>query len=201
MLVTALCLTRNRRSWLPLAIKCFLSQSVRNKELLVISDGEDVTDLIPAHESIRHFHLSGNAEIGEKRNLGCDLAAGEVIAHFDDDDVSKPGRLTDQLDRLMRSQKAVTGYSRMRFTDGTRWWQFSGGPDKALGTSLCYQKSWWERNRFRSIQIGEDNIFAFNASCAGQLSTADAGDLMYATIHPGNTSPRTLSGSDWSLLS
>lgn len=159
-----------------------------------------MTDLIPADERIRHFHLSAHAEIGDKRNFGCELARGEVIAHWDDDDFSARRRLADQLDRLAQSRKAVTGYSRMRFTDGTRWWQFSGGHDRALGTSLCYRKSWWERNRFLSLQIGEDNHFAFNAWCAEQLVTADAGELMYATIHPGNTSPRSLSGSDWSLI-
>jgi hypothetical protein len=34
------------------------------------------------------------------------------------------------------------------------------------------------------------------AHAAGELITADAGDLMYATNHAGNTSPRKL-GDNW----
>ena len=34
---------------------------------------------------------------------------------------------------------------------------------------------------------------------AGELVTADAGDLMHATIHKGNTSPRKM-GSAWTAI-
>jgi len=170
--------------------------------MLIVADGQDVRDLLPSSDDrIRLLHVEGNSSIGEKRNFGCQQSAGSVIIHFDDDDHSADGRVSDQVERLMETGKAVTGYHRLRFTDGTHWWQFSGALDRALGTSLCYRKAWWEHSRFLSLNVGEDNIFAFNASCAGQLSTADAQDLMYATIHPGNTSPRALTGSDWSLLS
>jgi hypothetical protein len=50
------------------------------------------------------------------------------------------------------------------------------------------------------VQIGEDNQFVAVASAAGELVTADAGDLMHATIHRGNTSPRKM-GSAWTAIS
>jgi len=170
--------------------------------MLIVADGEDVRDLLPSDdETVRLIHLAGRTEIGEKRNFGCAEAHGSVILHWDDDDFSAAGRIADQVDRLIANEKSVTGYGRMRFTDGRHWWQFSGQPGRVLGTSLCYHRSWWERSKFLSIQIGEDNHFAENAWCAGQLITADAGDLMYATIHRENTSPRSLSGSDWRQIS
>jgi hypothetical protein len=70
----------------------------------------------------------------------------------------------------------------------------------ALGTSLCYRRDWWERNRFPSLQVGEDNHFVAAARDAGQLVAADAGELMYARIHPGNTSPKSATGDQWKRL-
>jgi hypothetical protein len=87
----------------------------------------------------------------------------------------------------------------MRFTDGSRWWKYLGTRNYALGTSLCYRREWWEVNKFPALQIGEDNAFVENAARRRQLVTEDAGELMYATIHPGNTSPRN-KGSNWKAL-
>ena len=165
--------------------------------MLIIADGEDVRDLVPQDDRIRLVHFDGQLEIGDKRNRGAELARGDVIAHWDDDDFSAHGRLADQLQRLRESGKAVTGYRSMRFTDGDRWWLYVGSPDYIVGTSLCYRKDWWMNNRFQSVQLGEDNDFGGRARGAGQVISVDAGDLMYATIHASNTSPRDLSSKNW----
>lgn len=195
--VTCLCLTRNRPTWLPKAIRCFQQQTYPYRELLILADGQDVRCLVPEHDPrIRLIHLDGRPEIGAKRNYGCERAAGEIIAHFDDDDYSAPGRLADQVEHLLETGKAVTGFHSMRFTDGVCWWKYEGTRNYALGTSLCYRRDWWSRNRFPIVQIGEDNQFVAAAHAAGELVTADAGDLMHATNHAGNTSPRKL-GDNW----
>jgi glycosyltransferase involved in cell wall biosynthesis len=197
--VTCLCLTRNRRRWLPQAIACFETQTYQPRELLILADGEDVRDLLPDAPNVRLIHLSDCKSIGEKRNFGCEQASGEIICHWDDDDHSTAGRLVDQILRLTDSEKQVTGYHSMRFTDGERWWLYQGQRHYALGTSLCYRKEWQRTHPFKALQVGEDNAFVAEAWNAGQLVAADAADLMYATIHPGNTSPRNL-GSNWKLL-
>lgn len=198
--MTCLCLTRNRREWLPKAIRAFQAQTYGPRELLVVADGEEVRDLIPADSRIRLIHLESSIEIGGKRNFGCEHAAGTIIAHWDDDDFSSPARLADQTGRLETSGKQVTGYHSMRFTDGAAWWQYSGTVDYSLGTSLCYRRSWWENHRFPALQVGEDNAFVRDAWLAGELATADAGELMYATIHAGNTSPRNFT-DNWKRIS
>jgi O-antigen biosynthesis protein len=198
--VTCLCVTRNRRQWIPKAIACFLSQTYPYRELLILADGESVRDLVPADNSIRLLELEGAARIGEKRNLGCDRALGDIILHWDDDDWSAPGRIADQVSRLLESKLAVTGYRSMRFTDGAKWWLYQGTPLFALGTSLCYRRDWWKTHPFRYVQIGEDNHFVDAANAARQMVSADAGELMWATVHSKNTSPRSLSGSAWKLL-
>lgn len=166
-----------------------------------MSEGEDVRDLVPVDdESIRLIHIEERFPIGAKRNFGCARASGEIIAHWDDDDYSAPGRLADQVARLQASGNAVTGYRSMRFTDGVESWRYQGTSLFAVGTSLCYRREWWREHPFPSRQIGEDNEFVSDAVRAGQLATAEAGDLMHASIHPGNTSPRQLSGASWIKL-
>lgn len=209
--MTCLCLTRNRREWLPKAIQCFLDQTYPNRELLIVSDGVSVTDLVPDEQTlqrsgaraVRLFHADRAAEIGEKRNFGCSLAEGEIIAHWDDDDFSAPDRLADQVRRLRESGKAVTGYRSMRFvrhTDGKQW-QFTYQPGKVLGTSLCFKRDWWERNQFPRIQIQEDQEFVVKAWNQHQLDEGpDETDLMYATVHTGNTSPRNFQNPGYRAL-
>lgn len=175
-----------------------MAQTYPDRELLIVADGADVRDLVPADDRVRLIHVAGAPEIGEKRNFGCEQAAGNIIAHWDDDDFSAPGRLADQMQRLGDSGKAVTGYHSMRFTDGAQWWEYTGVRNYSLGTSLVYRHDWWKRHRFPALQIGEDNHFVSEAWNAGELSTAHAGDLMYATIHAGNTSPRMM-GENWKL--
>jgi len=197
--VTCLCLTRNRRHWLPKAIQCFLEQTYPNRELLILADGEDVRDLVPNDDRIRLLHVSGSPEIGEKRNFGCERSR-EIICHWDDDDWSEPARLRTQIETLLQDgSKAVAGFHSMRFTDGVKWWKYLGTANYALGTSLCYRREFWKMNRFPSLQVGEDNQFVANAHAQRQLLTTDAGELMYATIHAGNTSPRKL-GSNWKAI-
>ncbi len=196
--MTCLILTRNRRPWLPCALRCAQYQTYRQTEILVVADGESVADLLPP--GMRYLELPGRPTIGAKRNAGAESARGELIAHFDDDDFSGPGRLADQIRRLQESRKAVTGYRSMRFTDGHRWWLYNGAPDFILGTSMLYSRAWWQSNRFPNDQIGEDEKFWRRARAQEQISTADAGELMWATIHSNNTSPRQLGTKQWQLL-
>jgi len=157
-----------------------------------VADGEDVRDLIPDVENIRLIHLEDQLSIGTKRNFGCERALGKIIAHWDDDDYSAPDRLADQLGRLHSSGKMVTGYHSMRFKEDDIWWQYPGTIAFAIGTSLCYYREFWRQNQFPHIQIGEDNAFQAKAWELGQIENADAREMMYATIHAGNTSPRNL---------
>jgi len=136
-------------------------------------------------------------EIGEKRNYGAARATGDVVANWDDDDYSAPQRLADQMNRLLASGLSVTGYHSMRFTDGKKQWQYTGTPNYALGTSLCYRRDWWQDHPFLGLQVGEDGTFCEVAANAQQIATVDAGKMMEATIHDGNTSPRQLGAVNW----
>jgi len=199
--VTCFCPTRNRRRWLPKAIACFQAQTYADLRMLIIADGEEVGDLIPKDDLRISLCTLRDPErprtSGEKFNLCCELSKTEIVCKWDDDDYSAPGRVADQVQRLQESGKAVTGYHTMMFTDGRDWWKYPGPPTFAMGTSLCFRRDWWEKHRFSAMQVGSDVLFSNEAANAGQLASADAGDLMVATIHPGNNSPRRTSGGPW----
>ena len=205
-LVTCLCLTRNRSEWLPKAIACFAAQTYEQRELLIVADGDDVTAIVaalPAGSPVRLACVGATLSIGAKRNYGCGLANGELIAHWDDDDYSAPGRLVDQVERLLSCGRAVTGYEPMKFTDGASWWEYTSEVPRGsyvVGTSLMYRRDWWAQHPFPDCHVGEDSAFVAQAFAAGQLCRAEAGDLMYATIHEGNTSQRLTAGANWRRL-
>lgn len=192
-LVTAICLTRNRRQWLPLAIRYFQAQTYPSRELLILADGENVSDLIPDDPQIRLVEVPIGLKIGAKRNLGCELARGEIICHWDDDDFSAPQRIAMQVARLLESGKSVAGYSPMYFQDSARvWWKCQAFGPRVIGTSLMYRKGWWAARRFPDKQIGEENGFITEALYHKEIVSDEAGLLMAATIHDGNTSKRNL---------
>lgn len=164
----------------------------------MLADGEDVGDLIPNDPAIRYIYRPSFGPIGAKRNAGCLEARGEIICHFDDDDHSAPDRVRQQIRSLLDTGKQVAGFHTLRFTDGRRWWRYHLRSSYVLGTTLCYTKSFWERNPFPEKQINEDGDFVRRAE--GALVSADAGDLMFATIHHGNTSPRDLDRKQWTEI-
>jgi glycosyltransferase involved in cell wall biosynthesis len=193
MLISAIMPTRGRQAYAIDAVSCFRCQTYPHKELIILDDADDPSFPVPPDiPGIQYHRLAKRLTIGAKRNICCSRAEGEVIAHWDSDDYSAPERLEDQFQRLLSTGADVTGYNAMRFTDGARWWQYTGSEDYALGTSLMYRREYWEANPFPCEMVGEDSAFIVPARKAQKIACVDAGDLMTATIHAGNTSPRVI---------
>src|SRR5262249_28960974 len=90
--------TRDRRSFVPLALRCFAAQDYPDRELILVDDGADpVADLAEGVPGVRYVRVRGTRSIGAKRNLGFGAATGEIVAHWDDDDWYGPDRLTAQM--------------------------------------------------------------------------------------------------------
>jgi len=194
MLVSCIMPTRGRAEFAAAAVECFLSQTWAEKELVIVDDADAPSfPAQPDFVGVSYHRLNGRLPIGAKRNICCSRAAGAIIAHFDDDDWSASGRLSDQIERLVNSGATVTGYHSMRFTDGARWWQYSGQEDYALGTSLVYRREYWESSPFPTeCQVGEDVHFIFPARAARQIVSVDADEMMFARNHAGNTDSRDM---------
>jgi glycosyltransferase involved in cell wall biosynthesis/predicted O-methyltransferase YrrM len=202
MLVSCIMPTYNRRRFVPLAIQYFLRQDYPEKELIIVDDGSDaIDDLIPSEARIRYMRLHEKATVGAKRNLACEQARGEIIAHWDDDDWHAPHRLRYQVEMLLRSGSEVCGINTLLFYDmnAGRAWQYvypAGQRFWLSGSSLCYTRAFWASHRFANLNVGEDGRFVWSGrpECMAVLpdSTFHVG-----LIHGRNVSPKQTHGAYW----
>jgi hypothetical protein len=193
--------TGDRRCFLPQAIKCFQRQTYPSLELVILCDGEaNVSDLIPCDdERIRYFYLGSERHtLGTKRNLACERAKGDLIAHFDDDDWSHADRLRFQVGALLAEGAEFCGMSQSLFFEiGTGMVWLCRPPALLhptlfqclpLGATYLYRRSYWSSSPFPDVVIDEDMAFT---SAEGRqdrsILVSDCG-LYVAMIHNSNTS-------------
>jgi hypothetical protein len=190
--------TADRRRFVPAAIAQFLAQGRGDAELMILDDGADsVADLIPRDPRIRYVRETVRRNLGDKRNRLCELARGEIILHWDDDDWHAPDRIARQVAAIESHAADVCGLDRVIFLadDGDGAWDYvyRGRERWVCGGSLAYRRAFWERHRFPAMRSGEDTRWIFSASAAA-IHTMDAPDLFVARVHPGNTSPKRVKG-------
>lgn len=201
-LVSCIMPTFNRRRFVPQAIKYFLRQDYGSKELLIIDDGTDpVGDLVPVDERIRYVRLEKRTKVGTKRNLACEQAKGEIIVHWDDDDWMEDRRLSYQVSQLRAERADACGLNRVFFFDpvaAVAWEYVYPGTIRPwiYGATLCYTQSFWKRNPFPDVDVGEDSRFVWNDPAAKIRALPDNG-FMAALVHPGNTGVKRTDDSCW----
>jgi hypothetical protein len=202
-LVSAIMPTANRRRFVPRAIRYFLRQDYPHCELLVVDDGrETVADLIPEDPRIRYVRLPDRKQVGWKRNYACREARGEIIVHWDDDDWMASRRLRYQVTRLLETRAAICGLARILYYEPAqrRSWQFvyaGGGRPWLLGATLCYRKSFWEKNPFRNVDVGEDALFLWGARPKPRIAPIHDPTFFVGIVHPDNVSPKQVGRPPW----
>jgi len=190
-LVSCIMPTRGRPEFAQRALEMFQRQRWPQKELIVCDNATSPSFpnwARPPH-AFRIWDYCGQ-NIGVLRNYVCSIAHGDFIMHWDDDDFYAPGRIEMQVRHLIETGRQVTGFRGMMFVDlatGERWkYHASTG---AVGVSLCYRRSYWESHKFDSVPVAEDGTFARRAEPVAAYEE-NAGTLIIATIHSGNTSKR-----------
>ena len=200
-LVSCIMPTADRRAHVARAIRCFLAQDYPDRELIVIDDGSDsVADLIPKLDTIRYTRLDERLSLGAKRNMAVELARGEIVAHWDDDDWMAPQWLSSQVRTLLESGADVCGLDKVLFyapESGQAWRYVYGGPKPwVCGGTLCYTKDAWRRGGFPQIDVGEDNAFVWSAQ-PKRIAVNAANNYYVATVHRQNTSRKQTAGRYW----
>jgi glycosyltransferase involved in cell wall biosynthesis len=192
--------TRDRRPFIPRAVRQFLDQDYPDRELVVVDDGRDpIADLLPLDPRIRYIRLDKVLALGAKRNLAAEKASGEILAHWDDDDWMAPWRLRYQVQDLLEAGADVCGVASLFFHDpaADRAWEYrySGPKPWVAGGTLCYTRLFWNDHRFAEIGEGEDNDFLWRH---GPRLLQQADHAFYvATVHSGNTSRKITTGPEW----
>jgi Glycosyl transferase family 2 len=201
-LVSCIMPTRDRRAFLPHAIRCFQRQDYRRSELVIVDDGWDpVGDLVPSDRRIRYVRLERRLVLGAKRNVACEVALGAVVVHWDDDDWMAPHRLTYQVGELERHEADICGTRRELFWDLERreaWlFELPRWPARRLaGNTLCYRRSLWERRPFHALAVGEDVRF-MGSPKARNAHKLKEHRFCVALTHRMNTTRRNTRGPAW----
>jgi glycosyltransferase involved in cell wall biosynthesis len=194
--------TADRRAFVPRAVAQFLAQDYDHRELIVLDDGtQPVADLMPTDPRVRYVREERKSPVGAKRNRLCELARGDVILHWDDDDWMAPWRLRYQVQQVAARGADICGLDRPLFYDPVerRAWQYVYPPSAApwvYGATLCYTKAFWQRNPFPPIAVGEDSRFVW-ATVHKKLLALDDVAFFVGTIHAGNTSRKQTHGYRW----
>ncbi len=220
-LVCAILLTRDRPAMARRAIQAFLQQTYQRKRLIIWNTGTE-----PPFDNFEYENVwmpevdaAGCAAmtIGALRNLANKYAAHsyttsdsrpDIFIHWDDDDVSHPARIAEQVALLQASGKECVGYRECLFwKEGTRRATFRSGewnePGEAWlytkrnklsdlpGSSLCYWRRTWERKPFPDRQRGEDyewcsGLNTVGVSCIPLPTVPPTQPRLIASIHAGN---------------
>jgi len=159
--------TYNRRSFAARAIRFFGQQDYPDRELVILDDGEDlIEDLVPDDDPcIRYVRLEDRATIGRKRQLACEIAAGEVLVQWDDDDWFGPTRLSRQVAPLAAGTADITGILKGYLLDLPSFRFYNGGPPLhegklhswiVTGTLAFTRSAWRSTGGYPNSSIGEE---------------------------------------------
>ena len=189
-LVSCIMPTYERRRYIPQALQSFLQQDYPNRELIIVDDGKDaIRDLVAGLPNVRYFYVA-RTSIGAKRNLACRHAAGEIIAHWDDDDWYSPDRLRYQVMPILAGKADVTGLENafvLELPCG-KFWTTEPKLHQRLfvgnvhGGTLVYRKELWEQGmRYPEINLAEDAGLLIRATRQGKrlVRLANPGVFVY----------------------
>jgi predicted O-methyltransferase YrrM len=185
------------------SIACFLAQDHPAAELIVVDDGADPVEP-PDDPRIRVLAVEPGLTIGAKRNLAIRAAAGQLIAHWDDDDWYAPWRLSAQLRELRARGADVCGLRSLLYYESAtgRGWRYVWPATSGTwlhDATLMYTRELWERQNQPDANHGLDTRLLWGG-VAKRIATLDDESLYVGTIHAGNTSPKHTDHRYWTPL-
>lgn len=202
-LVSCIMPTGTRRSFVRHALAYFGRQDYEPRELVIVDDGRTpVADLAATDHRVRYLRLDDVLPLGEKRNRACELARGDIIAHWDDDDWYPPHRLRTQVTRLQTQGAEVCGPRRVRFCapDRNQCWRYvyprNAHRPWVAGSGLCYTRDAWRAHPFAPVTLGEDTRFVRDRPSNTVFSDSDD-QLLVAILHDRNSHPKLTRSLGW----
>ncbi len=197
-LISCVMPTRDRPEYVQQALRYFERQDYPHKEMIVLYEkAADLPAGLADSPAVRLVKSPRRATIGEKRNLGCTLARGEIIAQWDDDDWCAPERLSRQAAPLVAGQAEISGIANAGFYDVNhdRYWKCSPElfarmfVEGVLGGTLVFRKGiWGGAARYPHTSLREDADFLVLAQRQGARLVRVEGDGLYAYIRHGRNS-------------
>lgn len=181
--VSIVTITKNRKKFFDIAINNWISFVYdRTKiEWIIVDDSEKKEDqlhdklepLLQQGQNIKYVILGKHTLVGKKRNIGCELAGGEIIIMMDDDDVYFSDSIISKVLTLVTHDKQILFSRPLAIHDvkNASSYILENFNDVAEA-SLAFTKSYWKdvRRFDDTVKNGEGRmIIAGNESLAIEL--------------------------------
>jgi glycosyltransferase involved in cell wall biosynthesis len=192
-LVSCLAVTANRPGLLRRAVRCFNRQTYPHRELVVLDDGD--ADLTPAlqdvpSEQLRYHRIPRQPEnvLGALRNRTLDLAEGDYLAQWDDDDWYHADRLAVQVAALEEGADACALAATLMHlsTDGFLLHPYVGHLGGGVPGTIVHRRD--DALRYPAQRRAEDSVYldAWRVRRYEELPDSYA-HLFIRTFHGANT--------------
>ena len=168
--VSVITLTRDRRSFIPLAKYCFLAQTYPEHliEWVIVDDGKDpIKALVSDLPNVTYILLDEPLTIGAKRNLAISKAKHDILVMMDDDDVYPNNSVLARVAHMLAEPKKDCIFSTMLpCYEIHETKSFMNLPPITLDMSkrvseatLCFTRAFWQERGFPDQQIAEGDAF------------------------------------------
>lgn len=195
--VSVVCPTWNRRAFLPYLLYIFQYQDypADKRELVILDDSEHSNeDLIammvdPALCTVRYVHSPERLDLGKKRNMLNEMAKGDYIICFDDDDYYPPNKLSAQVAAMQENNALFSGsdtiyiwYSHLDKIYQTH----AFGERHALNGTFGYHRNFLKNHRYEdNAVLAEEQAFLNNFTAPVQQ--IDPRQAILCISHSANT--------------
>lgn len=158
-LISCVMPTKNRRHFLPQALRCFARRTLREAELILVDDGvEPVSDLLGNYPEVRYVRCAPPATTGEKLNIGIEASAGHIVQKLDDDDWYAPDFLETAYG-LASSRETLVAWDCFLVLFASDLQVRHSGHGWTAGGTLVFPRTLWRKIPFRDLASGQDRWF------------------------------------------
>jgi glycosyltransferase involved in cell wall biosynthesis len=118
-IVSCLMATRNRETMIYPSVSSFLSQTYDARELIIIDTSAEADNMLFNLDRVRYYHIPeiNHLKLGQIRNILVNIAGGDYIAQWDDDDIRPFTSLGYQLEKMLDEETDISFLKRVIMYD------------------------------------------------------------------------------------
>ena len=169
--VSIVCITKDRRIFMPLLTYSYMIQSYPQDklELVIVDDGIDpIEDTLIGVPNVNYIRCDPGKTISEKRNMGVQNAMYDIVCFMDDDDVYPNNSVLHRTAMLLKNPKKECAFcTTIPCYDICQYSSFMNVPPWTLPmsqrvseASMIFTKTFWNARKFdETIHVGEADAF------------------------------------------
>src|SRR5690349_21348169 len=172
--VSVVLATRDRPTFLPIALRCYAEQTYPYRELIVVDDGDTFPADVAAVEAVGGtiLRVPPGTLLGAKLNRGLQLGGGPLCHKMDDDDWYAPTFLESMVSPFLNARQkhcrsTLACLTPFLFFDLAGWQIRRAKSAAGPGSTLLFARADWEHQPFRELPQDEDVWFVRDQCDAG----------------------------------